>query len=230
MEYMAYWSIFDSPSHATKSTSVCLVIAIGAGLLWLFRLVAKRQNVRGYHVTTQQRHNITTERATELLKDGQRLTDVYIDGELKIEAEDTWHNEVVFEDCIVEYFSGSTTQFDKPVRFINCHFEKCDFAFTYFLGGLTIDNCTFDNYLDFQAGGHNKTGNPVIITNNDFKAFVNFFDCWYENEVTINNNEFHEGTNLLGKPNSIPVTFDKEPIIKDNLGQLDLNNEGNKKG
>jgi hypothetical protein len=83
--------------------------------------------------------------------------------------------------------------------------------------------------LDFQAGGHNKTGNPIIITNNNFKDFVNFFDCWYENEVTIsNNNKFHKGTNLLGKPHNIPVTFDKEPIIKDNIGQLDLNNEGEK--
>jgi hypothetical protein len=82
--------------------------------------------------------------------------------------------------------------------------------------------------LDFQAGGHNKTGNPIIITNNNFKDFVNFFDCWYENEVTISNNKFHKGTNLLGKPHNIPVTFDKEPIIKDNIGQLELNNEGEK--
>jgi hypothetical protein len=156
------------------------------------------------------------------------LIDIYVDGELKIETFDTWDKEVVFENCIVEYFSGSATQFDKPVRFINCHFKKCQFAFTYFLGGLTIDNCAFDNYLDFQAGGHNKTGNPVIITNNDFKDFVNFFDCWYENEVTISNNQFHKGTNLLSKLYNIPVTFDIEPIIKDNIGQLDLDSEGGK--
>jgi hypothetical protein len=91
-----------------------------------------------------------------------------------------------------------------------------------------MDNCTFDDYLDFQAGGHNKSGNPVILTNNNFKDFVNFFDCWYENEVTISNNKFHKGTNLLGKPHNIPVTFDKEAIIKDNIGQLDLDNEGEK--
>lgn len=179
-------------------------------------------------MTIQPNHNITTERATDLLKDGRPLTGVYVDGELKIETNETWDKEVVFENCIVEYFSGSVTQFDKPVRLINCHFKKCQFVFTYFLGGLTIDNCTFENYLDFQAGGHNKTGNPVILTNNDFKDFVNFFDCWYENEVTISNNKFHKGTNLLGKPHNIPVTFDKEAIIKDNIGQLDLDNEGEK--
>ncbi len=179
-------------------------------------------------MTTQPKHNITTERATDLLKDGRHLTDVYVDGELKIETNETWDKEVVFENCIIEYFSGSVTQFDKPVRLINCHFKKCQFVFTYFLGGLTIDNCTFDNYLDFQAGGHNKTGNPVIITNNDFKGFVNFFDCWYENEVIISNNIFHKGTNLLGKPHNIPVTFDIEAIIKDNDGQLNLDNEEEK--
>ena len=78
---------------------------------------------------------------------------------------------------------------------------------------------------DFQAGGHNKNGNPVIILNNNFKGFVNFFDCWYENEVTICNNNFLKGTNILGKPNNISVTFYKKPIIKDNIGQLDLDNE-----
>ena len=137
-------------------------------------------NVSGNNMTTQPKHNISTERATDLLKEGQPLTNVYVDGELKIEASDNWDKEVVFDNCIIEYFSGSITQFDKPVRLINCQF-----VFTYFLGGLIIDNCTFDNYLDFQAGGHNKTGYPVIITNKDFKDFVNFFDCWYENEVTI---------------------------------------------
>jgi len=182
--------------------------------------------VSGNNMKTQPTHNITTERATDLLKEGRPLTGIYVDGELKIETSDTWGKEVVFENCIVEYFSGSVTQFDKPVRLINSHFKKCQFVFTYFLGGLTIDNCTFDNYLDFQAGGHNKTGNPIIITNNNFKDFVNFFDCWYENEVTICNNKFHKGTNLLGKLHNIPVTFDIEPIIKDNIGQIDLNNEG----
>lgn len=177
-------------------------------------------------MTTQPNHNITAERATDLLREGQVLKDIYVGGELKIETSDAWSKEVVFENCIIEDFSGSATPFDKPVSLINCHFKKCQFAFTYFLGGLTIDSCIFDTYLDFQAGGHNKTGNPIIITNNVFKDFVNFFDCWYENEVSITKNKFHKGTNLLGKPHNIPVQFDIEAIIKDNIGQLDLDNEG----
>lgn len=179
-------------------------------------------------MTTQPTYNISTERASDLLKDGQPLTNVYVDGELKIEVNDNWDKVVAFENCIVESFSAIGQQFEKPVKLINCHFKNCQFTFAYFLGGLIIDNCTFDNYLDFQAGGHNKKGNPVIVTKNEFIGFVNFFDCWYENEVTISNNKFHKGTNLLGKVHNIPVTFDMYPTIKDNIGQLDLDHEGEK--
>ena len=190
---------------------------------------ANPRNVSGNNMTTQPKHNITTERATDLLKDGRPIIDIYVEGELKIVGvDDYWNKDVVFENCIVENLFAIGQQFKKRVKLTNCHFKNCDFTFVYFLGGLTIDNCTFDNYLDFQAGGHNKIDNPVIITNNDFKDFVNFFDCWYENEVIICKNNFHKGTNLLGKPFNIPVTFDKEPIITDNIGQLDLNNEGEK--
>jgi hypothetical protein len=177
-------------------------------------------------MTIHPKHNITMERATDLLKDGRPLTDIYLAGELKINTNDIWDNEVVFENCIVECFSGTLTIFNKPVRLTHSHFNNCQFLATYFLSGLTIDNCTFDNYLDFQSGGHNKAGKPIILTNNNFTGFVNFFDCWYEGEVTISNNKFLKGTNLLGKPNDIPVSFDIEPIIRNNVGQLELDNEG----
>ena len=154
------------------------------------------------------------------------MIDVYISGDIIIETIDNWDKEVFLNNCVIEYFSGSVTHFEKSVKLTNCVFKKCQFVFSYFLGGLLIDNCTFDNFLDFQAGGHNKTGNPIMITNNEFRDFVNFFDCWYENEVTISNNNFQKGTNLLGKPYNIPVTFDKKTIIKDNIGQLNMNSEG----
>jgi len=177
-------------------------------------------------MTTQRKHNISSDRATDCLRDGLPLIDCCISGEIKIETNDNWDKEVVFENCVLEYFSGSVTQFEKPVRLINCHFQKCQFVFTYFHGGLTIDNCKFDDYLDFQAGGHNKSGGLVIITNNQFSGFVNFFDCWYESKVVIKNNCFLQGTNLLGKPFNIPVTFDVLPVIENNQGQLDINTEG----
>ena len=177
----------------------------------------------------QQKEILTPQKANSLLKDGQPLKNLIVEGNIVIEIADSyWEKEVVIDNCIIEYFSGSVTQFKSPVRLINSHFKNCQFVFTYFLGGLIIDNCLFDNFLDFQAGGHNKPNNPIGITNNNFSDFVNFFDCWYEGEVIISNNNFQKGTNLLGKPFNIPVTFNINATIENNIGQLDFNNEGKK--
>jgi len=177
-------------------------------------------------MTVQPKLSISREQANILLTEAQPLMNCSVSGELRIEANDAWKKEVILDACVFEYFSGSAIQFEKPVRLINCHFKRCQFTFSYFLGGLTIDNCTFDDYLDFQAGGHNKAGNPIIITNNQFAGFVNFFDCWYESEIIIISNSFQKGTNLLGKPFNIPVTFDVAPIVEKNIGRLNLDSEG----
>lgn len=174
----------------------------------------------------QPTHNISSETAYDLLQNGQALVDVYVQGDLNIEICEEWNHEVVFENCIVEDFSGSTTQFNKHVKMTNCHFKSCQFIFSYFYGGLTIQNCVFDYYLDFQAGGHNQPGHQITISNNEFKGFVNFFDCIYESDILISSNNFQKGCNLLGKPFGIPVSFYTEPVIHDNLGELDLNHEG----
>ncbi|MGI4875508.1 MAG: hypothetical protein ACRYFX_30505 [Janthinobacterium lividum] len=174
----------------------------------------------------QPTHNLTAARAADLLQQGLPVSDSYIGGALKLEGVETWDKEVLLENCIVENFSGSASQFTKAVRLVNCHFKSCQFVFTYFLGGLEITGCSFDNCLDFQAGGHNKAGQPVRITYSRFTGFVNFFDCWYESAVTIAHNDFQQGTNLLGKPHNIPVTFDFKPTIRDNKGRLDFDNEG----
>ena len=82
-------------------------------------------------MSIQPKHNITAERAIDLLNDGLPLTDVYVDGELKIEINEIWDKEVVFENCIFEYFSGSVTQFGKPVRITNCHFKNNSFSLIF---------------------------------------------------------------------------------------------------
>lgn len=175
---------------------------------------------------TQPKHNISTERATDSLKDGQPLIDAYLDGNIRIEISegwDKWDKEVVMENCIIEHFSGSVTQFEKPVRLINNYFKNCQFVFTYFIGGLIIENCIFDNYLDFQAGGHNKPESPIIIKKNEFKDFVNFFDCWYEGPISVIGNKFYIGTNIASEKQLL--TFDFTPKILDNQGQLNIESE-----
>jgi len=171
-------------------------------------------------------HRLTAAEALDLLRAGQPISDCYISGELSLASDDTWDQRVLLENCIVERFYCPCTSFSKGVELRDCHFKDCQFTFSYFLGGLTIDACCFDSYLDFQAGGHNQLGNPVRIANSQFAGFVNFFDCWYESAVVITDNHFLGGTNLLGAPFSIPVTFDVPLRLAGNSGQLDLNDEG----
>lgn len=175
------------------------------------------------------KHKISAEQAFDLLKEGQSISDALIYGVLRIEVNGNWEQELVFENCVFEFFSGSVTHFAKPVRFSNCRFKNCQFVFSYFLAGLFIENCTFEQYLDFQAGGHNKAGALVELKNNHFEGFVNFFDCWYESEVRICDNRFEKGSNLLGSPKNIPVRFDVTPLINNNNGSLDHDHEGTRK-
>ena len=47
MEYSTYWSILDTPSKSIQSNSICLLIAIGAGLLWFLIKQFKKENGDG---------------------------------------------------------------------------------------------------------------------------------------------------------------------------------------
>lgn len=169
---------------------------------------------------------ISAEKAFDILKEKGSLKNFHVEGKLEFESNEIYDKAILIENCFIEYFSGSVTQFKEKVSFINSNFNECKFIFTYFLGGLHIENCDFENYLDFQASGHNTENNEIIIINNNFKDFVNFFDCWFESGVSITQNNFQKGTNLLGKPYDIPVEFDVKPIIKKNIGKIDFDNEG----
>jgi len=172
---------------------------------------------------TQPNHHISAQRAADILKSGQILADAYINGEIKIMGESECATEINISNCVVEYFEGSATTFTQPVKFINSHFKDCRLTFSFFLKGLVIENCTFDSYLDLQSGGHSQAGYPIIIKNNNFLDFVNFFDCWYMTDVFITGNTFSKGTNIESKTQLI--TFDITPVISDNIGQTDVESE-----
>ena len=171
---------------------------------------------------TQPRYNISIKEANDLLNEGLPLINANVEGNLK-NIVTSWDKEVIIDNCIIKNFVGTVTHFEKPVKFINTHFRDCQFIFSYFLQGLLIGNCTFDKYLDFQAGGHNKPGHSIIIQNNIFSEFVNFFDCWYNGEVLVRNNKFNKGTNIESK-NQL-ITFDVPPVILDNIGQTNIEAE-----
>jgi len=101
---------------------------------------AARLNVSGHQMTSPPKHTISSEDAMTLLNEGRPLTDLYVEGELKIETNDPWDKEIIIENCVIESFSGSSTLFIKQIKLKNCNFKTCQFIFTYFAGGLTIDN------------------------------------------------------------------------------------------
>ena len=100
--------------------------------------------------------------------------------------------ELVLINCIIDNLVSPSIEFKNKVIFENSYFCKCSFNYTYFLGGLTIDNCVFESYLDFEAGGHNQNNNLFTIKNSHFKSFVNFFDCLFQSGVEIINNHFEK--------------------------------------
>jgi hypothetical protein len=158
------------------------------------------------------------------LRAGLAVTNATITDKLAPAIGDNWEYPVHFEHCIIEDFDGGLTQFTKPVTFTACHFTSCSFVFAYFLQGLAIENCTFDNDLDFQAGGHTSPGYPILIAQCRFLGFVNFFDCWYQGEVVIRANLFSKGTNIASK--SQLITFASAPVMQGNTGRVTVEAEG----
>lgn len=164
--------------------------------------------------------------ALEWLQAGRPVRGYHIVGKLEFYSDIYIDHPVEIDNCWVEELTGTMMQYRQPVRLLNSRFVRCEFLFAYFLQGLTVAGCTFDYYLDFQAGGHNKPGFPVLLQRNVFHGFVNFFDCWYEAEVQVEGNDFRQGSNLLGAPQGYSAEFDVFPIIRNNTGDLTRNDEG----
>lgn len=95
--------------------------------------------------------------------------------------------------------------------------------FSYFYEGLTIDNCTFEKNISFEAGGHNKPGNLYLLKNNDFFGFVDFNDCWFKGKVSMLNNTFRKGTNIASKEQYITLYSDL--LLYNNTGEMAVNDE-----
>lgn len=170
---------------------------------------------------------ISAEAAVELILHGKPLFDFQIQGTVDLhKLEGQLNTALIFENCLLENLISPSVEFKYPVRFSRCHFKKCNFDFAYFLYGLTIDNCVFESYLNFQAGGHNQHRFEFTIVRSTFNGFVNFFDCWFQGNVLVMDNDFKKGTNLLGNK-SMPyrVSFDVSPIVENNKGLVDLDGE-----
>ena len=123
------------------------------------------------------------------------------------------------ENCQFRSLATTGAQLETLVRFIRCSFESLDFYATYFAGGLIMEQCTIDNELTFQSGGHNK--HPIMISDTTFNSFVDFEDCWFTGPIRLQNVRFAMGTNLLGNEHTpLAVRFDVPPDLEDVRGEL----------
>ena len=112
--------------------------------------------------------------------------------------------EIVIENCIIENFF-----------ILSCWFKK----------GLIFRGNNVLNYIDYQMGGQNEF--PIIITENIFNNFVNFFDCHFENDLEVQNNIFLKGTNLFGNLNAgSKNTFNGSVKSDFNIGNLTIDGNG----
>jgi hypothetical protein len=168
------------------------------------------------------KYKISSEEAVDLFIYNQIVKDSFISGTIEIQR-DSFTHRIRIENCIIQHFKSEFVGYQKPIKFVDCEFKNCEFPFCRFIGGLDIINCTFNNYLDFQSGGHNQNNYPINIENSTFKNFVNFFDCDYEGPVIIKNNNFQKGTNIFGNKNKpFEARFKFEPIVESNKGLMNI--------
>jgi hypothetical protein len=176
-----------------------------------------------FRINKSNKIAISSKTAAELLIQNKPLLNFHVIGKLdRLILGDKIEFALVIKNCIIDDLDLPAVEFFPRVELENSIFNKCQFYAVYFYGGLTINNCIFENELEFEAGGHNGK-NQISIVNSHFKDFVNFSDCWFQSKILIEKNIFDKGTNILGlkgQPDS--VQFDEDPIIQNNKGRVDL--------
>ena len=129
---------------------------------------------------------------------------------------------ITIKNCIIgNIFLGYI--FKKEVILEHSLIRSLEAVGGWFEGGLTLTNCIVRDKIRFEASGHNKQS--VIIENNVFHCFVDFFDAHYEESFIFRNNILLSGSNLLGNKGLVVQTlFSKEVTIENNIGDLFLSN------
>ncbi len=127
--------------------------------------------------------------------------------------------------CFIKTIDFMTGNINIPIIVENCFIENFEILSCWFDQGLALKNCHIKNYIDYQMGGHNHK--PILIDGNVFENFFNFFDCQFIELIEVKNNIFLKGSNLLGNINEgFQNTFEMQPIVKNNIGNLYLDGDG----
>ena len=132
---------------------------------------------------------------------------------------------IFIKNCIIKTINFDLIAFKHETSIEGCIIDSFLLHACWFENGLHLINNQFNNYIDYQMGGHNLK--PINLVNNIFVEFFNFFDCHFEELIKVNSNIFLKGSNLLGnKLEGFHNTFDKGIVYKNNVGKIDANNFG----
>ncbi len=130
--------------------------------------------------------------------------------------EDIW-----VSNSIINNLDFDTTDFKNSIIIENCIIERLGLHATWFTKGLLLRNNHIKGFVDYQMGGHNTL--PIIIEGNIFYGFINFFDCQFDEHLTVKNNIFLSNTNLMGNQNEgFKNIFDNGITLEGNIGILDI--------
>lgn len=129
---------------------------------------------------------------------------------------------LIISNSFVETLNLQFHRFKSFVKIENCIINQLNIHSCWFTEGLSLENNIILSPIDYQMGGHNKK--PIVVTNNIFGGFFNFFDCHFEDIVTIEGNVFKDGSNILGNiDKGFKNTFEKNFFVRNNIGEINQN-------
>lgn len=143
----------------------------------------------------------------------------------KVSYEENKNDLVVINNSIISEIDFMSQDISKHVVIENCIIDTLSIHSCWFRAGLLLKGNQIFNYVDYQAGGHNKSA--IIIENNIFHNFFNFFDCHFEDTLEIKENIFLKGSNIdANKNEDWSNTFEKTVKFIRNIGNLNIDGIG----
>ena len=128
---------------------------------------------------------------------------------------------MILERCVIHALDLSTIEFHGKVTISNCVIDKLNLHCTWFAAGLEFTGNVVMSDIDYQMGGHNH--DEMIISDNNFHGFFDFFDCHFEKQLTVENNIFMKGSDLVLRENKgFDNLFEGGLILSGNIGKLNV--------
>ncbi len=125
------------------------------------------------------------------------------------------------EHCVIHVLDLISIEFHGKVTIRNCIIDKLNLHCTWFAEGLEFMGNIVMSDIDYQMGGHNN--DVMVISDNIFHGFFDFFDCHFENQLNVENNVFMKGTDLILRENKgFDNYFHGGLVLSGNIGKLNV--------